>query len=98
MELPVRFEWDEEKAEDNMRQHGVQFSEAEEVFDDPDGVESFDTVHSDAEARYQIIGWSSRRVLFVVFTELDDRGDNFRLISARRATRKERKFYETQTS
>jgi uncharacterized protein len=87
----VHFEWDDFKADHNFRQHGVPFVEAEEVFNDPDAVGHLDAEHSVDETRYQIIGWSSRRLLMVVYTE---EADITRLISARRATATERALYE----
>ncbi len=86
------FEWDQSKAETNKRKHGVRFDEAQTVFIDNLSAVKPDTEHSDAEERLLIIGTSNRnRVIVVSYTE---RGDKIRLISARRATRNERKQYE----
>lgn len=79
----MRFEWDDEKARVNLRKHGVSFGEATEVFDDPNVVEAEETEHSVEEARFVIIGYSTRRLLFVVFAER--RGDVVRIIPARPA-------------
>ena len=85
-------EWDESKAEINKRTHGVSFEEASTVFADPLSVTIYDPVHSDEEDRYITLGESQRRrLLVVVFTDRDDR---IRIISARVATRRERKEYE----
>ena len=88
----MRFEWDATKANANQRKHGVSFDEATEVFYDPNALQDYDPAHSDAEARFFIIGLSSRRLLYVVYAERA--GDVVRIISARRADRSERKFYE----
>jgi uncharacterized DUF497 family protein len=92
----LRFEWDERKAAANERKHGISFGEALEVFDDPRAVERFDSLHSESESRYRIIGWSSRQLLFVVLTEREEDDEIIRLISARTATAKERQDYEKQ--
>ena len=86
------FEWDENKARVNKRKHGVTFEEASTAFADPLSVTIYDPVHSDDEDRYIVLGESQRRrLVVVVFT---DRGDRIRIISARVATRSERKDYE----
>jgi uncharacterized protein len=86
------FEWDEGKAGVNKRKHGVTFEEASTVFADPLSVTIYDPTHSDEEHRYITLGESQRRrLLVVVFTDRDDR---IRIISARGATRSERKNYE----
>ena len=86
----MRFTWDPPKARTNVRKHGVTFEEASTVFADPLALILNDTAHSD---RSLIIGESVvRRILVTVFVEVAD--DEIRLISARRATRHERKNYE----
>lgn len=88
----VKFDWDPNKADANEQDHRVSFDEAKEVFFDPNAVDQFDADHSITEPRYNIIGLSSRRLLFVVYTERAD--DVIHLISARKATRRDRKEYE----
>lgn len=88
----MRFEWDGKKARANIKKHGVTFGEATEVFDDPNLVEGVDDEHSDREARFFVIGYSTLRMLFVVFAERH--GDVIRIISARPPTPAERKAYE----
>lgn len=86
----LTFEWDTDKAEWNMKKHGVSFEEAAEVFFDP----FYQTggASRDAEQRDFILGYSTRqRVLLVVYTERERRT---RIISARTATHAERKIYE----
>lgn len=85
-------EWDPKKAASNRRTHGIDFTEAGTVLDDPLSVTFPDPDHSSEEHRFLTIGASTtRRILVVSHT---DRGEAVRLISARRATRRERKFYE----
>jgi uncharacterized DUF497 family protein len=92
--MPLRFEWDPEKAQTNLGKHRVSFPEAATVFGDPLSVTFPDPDHSVDEERYITIGLSrSGQLLMVAHT---DRGDNIRIISARRSTRRERKFYEEQ--
>ena len=84
------FEWDGKKAEINARKHGVTFDEATTVFRDPLSLLMPDPDHSASEERYIVLGMSSRhRFLVVTFAE---RPPNTRLISARLATRRERKI------
>ena len=86
------FEWDPEKAAENLRKHGVPFEEAETVFDDPLSKTLLDPDHSEGEERYLEIGYSRRRrLLLVSYTEREGR---VRVVSARRVTRKERRNYE----
>ena len=92
----MKFEWDDEKANANLERHGVSFGEATEVFYDPNALEGYDDEHSADEARFFLIGLSSRRLLFVVYAER--KVDVIRIISARRAVRREQKDYERATS
>ncbi len=86
------FEWDPVKAEANVRKHGVTFDEASTVFGDPLNLLISDPDHSLDEERYLLLGMSNRRrLLIVAFAE---RPPRTRLISARRATREERRQYE----
>ena len=88
----MRFEWDDQKALENVEKHGVSFGEATEVFYDPNAVEGEDVEHSHNEYRFFIIGYSRIRILFVVFAER--LGNVIRVISARPPTPSERKLYE----
>ena len=84
--------WDPRTASVNRQKHGVEFSEAASVFRDPLSMTFPDPDHSHGEHRYVTIGQSSRgRVLVVAHT---DRDEEVRLISARRATPRERRFHE----
>jgi uncharacterized protein len=88
----MRFEWDANKALLNVVKHKISFREAAEVFNDPYAVEFYDTFHSTSETRFSLIGFSSRRLLFVVYTVRLT--NTIRLISARKTTEAERKTYE----
>jgi uncharacterized DUF497 family protein len=89
------FEWDRKKARTNARKHGVTFEEAQTVFADPTAVVFYDECHSDDELRDIAIGHSvAGRLLLVSFTE---REGVYRIISARKADRRERKRYEEET-
>ncbi len=86
----IEFEWDNNKAQNNIRKHGIAFEEAVEVFFDP-FYQSGDA-STDDEQREFIIGYSlMSRLLLVVYVE---RRERTRIISARQATRHERKLYE----
>ena len=86
------FEWDPVKAAENLADHGVTFDEASNVFADPLSLLMGDPDHSDDEDRYLLLGMSvQQRLLVVAFT---DRPPRTRIISARRATRRERRRYE----
>ena len=88
----MQFEWNTEKAEANLKKHEVSFDEAKTVFDDPLFVIFADPDHSVRENRFIIMGESKlNRLLVVSYTE---RRTATRLISAREATRPERKKYE----
>ena len=88
------FEWDPEKADSNIQKHGVSFDEASTVFGDPLSLLMPDPDHSADEQRYVVLGVSAQQKLLVV--AFAERPPNTRLISARRATRAERKRYEEE--
>jgi uncharacterized DUF497 family protein len=88
----VKVEWDPQKAASNMRKHGVSFHEAVTCFADPSGLLLEDEVHPD---RLALIGLSEKsRVLYTVFAEVA--GDMVRIITARKATKHERRRYEEE--
>ena len=89
------FEWDPEKADANLQKHGVSFDEASTVFGDPLSLQMPDPDHSADEERYLVLGMSAQHKLLVV--AFAERPSNTRLISARRATRAQRKRYEEET-
>jgi len=88
----VRFDWDPAKATANLKKHGVRFEEAITAFDDPFALVAFDGDNSTEEAREILLGRATRNVVVVVFTVRD--GETHRIISARKASREERKRYE----
>jgi uncharacterized DUF497 family protein len=89
------FEWDPVKAAENVKNHGVTFDEAPTVFADPLALLMPDPDHSEGEERYLLLGMSTQqRLLVVAFTE---RPPRTRLISGRRATRRERRQYEAKS-
>ena len=88
----LKFEWDPRKAAVNRAKHKVSFEEAVAAFGDPLGRITDDPRHSESEERYVLLGQSAGpRLLAVMLTE---RGPAIRLISARNATRRERREYE----
>jgi uncharacterized DUF497 family protein len=90
--MRFRFEWDPRKASSNVAKHGVSFEEAASVFIDPLAYTFSDPDHSVGEERQLTFGVSNvGRLLVVISTE---RGDALRIVSARRATRRERAIYE----
>jgi uncharacterized protein len=92
----VKFTWDPDKAEENLKSHGLDFREAATVFDDALSLTFPDVDHSIGERRFLIIGMTVLgRILVVSHTET---GDTIRIISARTATRRERRFYEEDES
>jgi uncharacterized protein len=88
----LRIEWDQAKAESNLRKHGVGFGEAATVLYDHFSIHRFDIEHATVEPRFLAVGTSiADRVLVVIYT---DDGSTIRLLSARRATKRERHEYE----
>jgi len=86
------FEWDPEKARSNLKKHQVSFEEAGTIFEDLQYISLLDEEHSTDEEMYVTIGLSNKnRLLLVAHTE---RGDQIRIISARKATKNEEKFYQ----
>ena len=87
----MRFEWDPRKAKRNFEKHGVSFEEAATAFGDPRSLTDYDPDHSEEEDRFVLLGATHLgRLVVVVHT---DRGENVRLISARLATKRERRTY-----
>jgi uncharacterized DUF497 family protein len=88
--MELVFIWDPEKEQENVREHGVDFKTAEQVFFDYNRKERYDDDSSDNEDRWQTMGFF-KKVLFVVYTERED--DVIRIISARVAEPFERRIY-----
>jgi uncharacterized DUF497 family protein len=90
--VELRFEWDPRKAAGNLAKHGVSFEDAATVFGDPFGRIENDPRHAVGEERFVLLGQSrAQRLLAVMFAE---REEAVRIISARLATRRERREYE----
>jgi hypothetical protein len=89
----IKFEWDPGKDHSNQRKHGVSFEEAQSVFFDENAIQFYDEDHSEAEDRFIMLGLSLRsRILVVCHCERAS-GKVIRIISARKATSSERKYY-----
>ncbi len=88
----MKFEWDDEKNKNNIKKHGIDFEIASRVFADPYRIEMYDMKHSIEEDRFITIGdvGGYTYIVVVVYTE---RYDSIRMISARKATEKERRKY-----
>jgi len=92
----IRFEWDDSKATANFRKHGVSFEEAQSVFYDEFAVQFFDDEHSAHEERFLLLGISTgARLLLVCHCEREV-GNVIRIISARKATKREATFYKSE--
>jgi uncharacterized protein len=90
-----KFEWDDEKASANIREHGVSFAQAVTAFGDPFAVEWIDERETYGEERSVLLGMVRGQVLTIVYTE---RGDRIRIISSWRATRHEQDYYYRQNA
>ena len=90
--MVLLFEWDPKKERSNFAKHGVSLKEASTAFQDVQSLTIFDPLHSADEDRFVLIGQSCENQLLVVVHT--DRGNRIRIISARRATKRERKVYE----
>jgi uncharacterized DUF497 family protein len=88
----MKFEWDPDKVELNLRKHKVSFEEAATVFEDDHSLTGEDPDHSLGEPRFVTFGLSTAQRLLVVAHR--ERGEGIRIISARLATKAERKLYE----
>ncbi|MEG0771517.1 MAG: BrnT family toxin [Clostridia bacterium] len=89
----MQFEWDDEKEQANIKKHKLDFTTAAYVFNDADRLEFFDKVHSTDENRYVTIGQINGIEVVVVMVVYTERKEKVRLISARKATPKERSLY-----
>lgn len=91
--ITISFKWDSKNAKENLEKHNVSFEEAQTVFSDPNVRMIFDKEHSGDEERFIILGISSALRLLVVCHCYRENDMIIRIISARKATRKERKQY-----
>lgn len=93
----IEFLWNSAKAKANLRKHGVSFEEAESVFYDEFARQFFDDEHSELEDRFIMLGLSDRSRILVVCHFERSQGNTIRLISARKATLRERNYYDGPT-
>jgi len=94
--MQYNFEWDPKKAKSNLEKHKVSFERAAEIFIDPLALSIYDDIHSSVEDRWITIGSDRGNVALVVvhtFKELDSGSSTIRIISVRKATKKEAKQY-----
>lgn len=89
----IQFEWDENKNQINQRKHGVSFAEAKTVFYDEEALVIDDPEHSEQEDRFIILGLSNKANLLIVCHCYRESDTVIRLISARKATKTESKYY-----
>jgi uncharacterized DUF497 family protein len=89
----IEFSWDARKARENLKKHRVSFEEASTVFYDENAIDFFDPEHSRDEERFLMLGLSGRLRIMVVSYHLRKGGSEIRIISARKATKKEEKVY-----
>ena len=89
----LKFEWDEDKNQINIKKHGISFEEAASVFEDEESLVLKDESHSNNEERFLLIGFSFKANMLVVCHCYRDNDADIRIISARKATSKERGRY-----
>ena len=89
----ISFSWDDRKNKTNQKKHGVSFEEAQTVFFDENAIEYFDPDHSEDEDRYLMLGFSYRLRVLVISHSFRQNGSGIRIISARKATKKEQRAY-----
>ena len=89
----MHFVWNEEKATINLKKHGVSFEEAQTVFDDYYALHIFDPDHSESEDRFLLLGMSAALRMLVVCHCFRESDEQIRIISARKATKKENENY-----
>ncbi len=89
----IQFEWDQSKATANLKKHGVSFEEAQSVFYDEFAIQFCDDEHSKEEERFLLLGMSDTARLLLVCHCEHEAGDLIRIISARKATKRESAFY-----
>lgn len=90
----IKFEWDIAKANSNKKKHGVSFEEAQSVFYDEFAVQFFDEESAELEDRFLMLGFSDEARLIIVCHCERNQGNTIRIISARKATKIEGKYYQ----
>ena len=93
----ITFSWNDQKNRSNQKKHGVSFEEAQTVFFDEQALEYYDPDHSANEDRYLMLGLGYRLRLLVVSYALRRKGSEIRIISVRKATKKEQRTYFGET-
>jgi hypothetical protein len=93
--MNLEFEWDDTKAAENVRTHGVNFAQAAQAFRDPFAVEWIDLRDAYGEERIILLGMSDNQLLPVVYTE---RAERIRIISARQAAKNEQEYYHRENA
>ncbi len=89
----INFEWDNKKSQINIKKHGITFEEATSVFYDEKAIEFYDDEHSEWEERFLLLGLSNKlNLLLVCHCHRESKG-MIRIISARKATKKESQYY-----
>lgn len=96
----MKFEWDKNKEKVNIQKHGISFEQASYVFADPYALNQYDDEHSQDEDRWILLGKSLNEIILVVVHTFKDNGDTefVRIISARKATKKEKQTYHRRCS
>jgi hypothetical protein len=97
--LTYNFEWDPDKAGSNVKKHRVDFERAAEIFLDPMMLSIYDDAHSESEDRWVTLGQDRNNVTLAVvptFRQIGQSSASIRIISARRATKKERRQYQAR--
>ena len=89
----IKFQWDKSKNERNIEKHGISFEEAQSVFYDDNALEFYDENHSKEEDRFLLLGRSFNFRILLVCHCVREKGTIIRLISARKATKNEQKYY-----
>ena len=90
----IKFEWNPVKAASNKKKHGVSFDEAQSIFCDEFAIQFFDGESSGSEDRFLMLGFSDGARLLIVCHCERDQGNIIRIISARKATKNESKYYQ----
>jgi hypothetical protein len=93
----IKFEWDKAKAASNQKKHGVSFEEAQSVFYDEFAVQFYNEASSKSEDRFLMLGFSDEARLLIVCHCERSQGAIIRIISARKATKNEAKYYQGAT-
>ena len=94
----VEFEWNDAKTASNKKKHGISFEEAKSVFYDEFAIQFFDEDNSESEDRFLMLGLSNESSVLLVCHCERDLENSIRIISARKATNNERKFYQGGSS